>query len=241
MFFFTLNKIYPPLLKIEFEKFYKNYKHALIEARRNIEDVELIAVSKKLIDPNQLYKLSKDLEKSLQEIEKKWTALKNEHVNIRDTSSDTLSKKISQIISNCDVIHTVDREKVVKIISEMDATKLLEKKFFIQINTANEVQKAGVKLELADAFIETCKSYKVAVHGLMCLPPANEHPSQHLEEIADVAKNHNLKYLSMGMTNDYDTALKYGATTSIVDFNISNGVNYLVISLFYYPSLIILL
>ena len=202
---------------LQFEKFYKNYKHALIEARRNIEDVELIAVSKKqsIETIQSVINQGQTIfgENQLQEIEKKWTALKNEHVNIKLHFIGAIqSKKISQIISNCDVIHTVDREKVVKIISEMDATKLLEKKFFIQINTANEVQKAGVKLELADAFIETCKSYKVAVHGLMCLPPAKEHPSQHFQTLQAIAKNHNLKYLSMGMSHDYDIALKYGAT-----------------------------
>ena len=74
------------------------------------------------------------------------------------------------------------------------------------------MQKSGVALDQVEALIEKCTNYNIKIDGLMCLPPENETPDKHFEILQSLAKNNHLKYLSMGMTNDYESALKYGAT-----------------------------
>ena len=94
----------------------------------------------------------------------------------------------------------------------MDYSKIKDKTFFIQVNTGSEIQKSGVSLDQVEALIQKCKDYNIKIDGLMCLPPENEAPDKHFAILQSLAKNNHIKYLSMGMTNDYDTALKYGAT-----------------------------
>ena len=94
----------------------------------------------------------------------------------------------------------------------MDISKIQKKEFFIQVNTGNEPQKFGVALNNAENFIQSFKDYKIKVSGLMCLPPENEDPSKHFQILQSLAQNNHIKNLSMGMTNDFHIALKYGST-----------------------------
>ena len=110
------------------------------------------------------------------------------------------------------MIHTIDREKLLPLINQTDQEILKKRSFFVQINTGNEPQKSGVRLDLAEEFLQNCKNNKIEINGLMCLPPIKESPSKHFEILQSLAKNNNIKYLSMGMSDDYDTALKYGST-----------------------------
>ena len=200
-----------------YKDFLKDFEKSLLRNNRAIEEVELIAVSKKKTAEEILPVINLGHrtfgENQLQEVIKKWPSLKSQFDDIRVHYIGSIqSKKVHQIIEQCDVIHTLDREKIIGIISEIDYSKIKDKTFFIQVNTGSEVQKSGVNLDQVEVLIQKCKNYNIKIDGLMCLPPENEIPDKHFEILQSLAKNNHLKYLSMGMTNDYDSALKYGAT-----------------------------
>ena len=200
-----------------YKDFLVDFEKSILSNKRAIEEVELIAVSKRKAEEDILSVINLGHkafgENQIQEVIKKWPNLKNQFHDIKVHFIGSIqSKKIHQIIEQCDVIHTIDREKIIGIISEMDYSKIKDKTFFIQVNTGSEIQKSGVSLDQVEALIQKCKDYKIKIDGLMCLPPENEAPDNHFAVLQSLAKNNHIKYLSMGMTNDYDTALKYGAT-----------------------------
>jgi pyridoxal phosphate enzyme (YggS family) len=200
-----------------YKDFLKDFEKSILRNKRAIEEVNLIAVSKKKSEEEILPVINLGHrifgENQLQEVIKKWPSLKNQFNDIKVHFIGSIqSKKIHQIIEQCDVIHTLDREKIIGIISEMDYSKIKDKTFFIQVNTGGEEQKSGIELNQVELLIQKCKNYNIKIDGLMCLPPENESPDKHFEILQSLAKNNYIKYLSMGMTNDYDSALKYGAT-----------------------------
>ena len=200
-----------------YKDFLVDFEKSILRNKRTIEEVELIAVSKRKAEEDILPVINLGHrtfgENQIQEVLKKWPNLKNQFHDIKVHFIGSIqSKKIHQIIEQCDVIHTIDREKIIGIIAEMDYSKIKDKTFFIQVNTGSEIQKSGVSLDQVEALIQKCKDYKIKIDGLMCLPPENEAPDKHFAILQSLAKNNYIKYLSMGMTNDYDIALKYGAT-----------------------------
>ena len=200
-----------------YKDFLKDFEKSILRNNRFIEDVELIAVSKRKSEEDILPIINlghKNFgENQLQEVIKKWPSLKSQFDDIKVHYIGSIqSKKVHQIIEQCDVIHTLDREKIIGIISEIDYSKIKDKTFFIQVNTGSEVQKSGVSLDQVEVLIQKCRNHNIKIDGLMCLPPENEVPDKHFKILQSLAKNNYIKYLSMGMTNDYDSALKYGAT-----------------------------
>ena len=201
---------------------YKNFLNKLGNslqiASRRIEDIELIAVSKKksIIDIQSVIDEGHLLfgENQIQEIEKKWPELKKSNSNIELHFIGSIqSRKVESIHENCEVIHSLDRMKIVKLFSELETAKSKKRKYFIQINTGNEPQKSGVLLHEAGEFISDCVSnYNLNIIGLMCLPPINEDSREHFIKLRDLAKKFNLNCLSMGMSGDYQIALECGAT-----------------------------
>ena len=201
---------------------YKNFLSSLevylSSANRNSKDIELIADSKKK-SATDIQKVIDEGHQSfgenqIQEIEDKWPDLKkiNSNINLHFIGS-IQSRKVEQIHKNCEVIHSIDRKKIVKKFDELEASGDTKRKYFIQINTGNESQKSGVLLNEADEFISDCKSnYNLNIVGLMCLPPINEDPRTHFLKLADLGKKFDLNYLSMGMSGDYQVALECGAT-----------------------------
>ena len=110
-------------------------------------------------------------ENQIQEIEKKWPDLKkiNSNINLHFIGS-IQSRKVEQIHKHCEVIHSIDRMKIVKKFAELETSGDIKRKYFIQINTGNESQKSGVLFDEADEFISDCKSnYNLNIVGLMCL------------------------------------------------------------------------
>ena len=201
------------------------YKHFLNKlensshiADRRIEDIELIAVSKKKPIPNIQSVIDEGHllfgENQIQEIEKKWPELIKLNSNIEIHFIGSIqSRKVESIHENCEVIHSIDRIKLVKLFSELETAKSIRRKYFIQINTGNEPQKSGVLLHEAEEFISDCISnYNLNIIGLMCLPPINEDSRKHFIKLRDLAKKFNLDCLSMGMSGDYQIALECGAT-----------------------------
>lgn len=123
------------------------------------------------------------------------------------------TNKIRQAIEVCDAIETVDRDKLAQGLAA-ELTKSGKRiDLFIQVNTGEEEQKAGILPREADDFIRRCRAeYKLPVVGLMCIPPAEEHPAPHFALLGEIAKRHGLAQLSMGMSGDYELAIQLGAT-----------------------------
>tara|TARA_A100001035_G_scaffold161656_1_gene127806 strand:- start:54 stop:704 length:651 start_codon:yes stop_codon:yes gene_type:complete len=153
-------------------------------------------------------------ENQIQEIEQKWPALKEEFPNIKLHFIGTIqSRKTERIFELCDEIHSVDRIKIVKQIKELEQKFGIVKTYYIQVNTGDELQKSGVKLNDIDDFIRTVRAeYNFSIDGLMCLPPQNDDPNKHFLSLKSIAESHNIQKLSMGMSADYKEAINCGST-----------------------------
>jgi hypothetical protein len=120
-------------------------------------------------------------------------------------------------------IHTLDSDKLAQIFSKLESNSLTKIKYFIQVNIGNEPQKNGISADKLDQFVKYCiKDLKLNVIGLMCIPPLEINPSKYFIKLADLAKENNLNELSMGMSNDYEYAIKNGATFVRVGSKIFN-------------------
>ena len=201
-----------------YKNFINNLEKTVQLANRNIEEIDLIAVSTKkpaqdiqsVIDEGHM----SFGENQIQEIERKWPDLKKLNSNIQlHFIGNIQSRKVESIHENCEAIHSIDRMKVVKLFAEIEKLNNIRRKYFIQINTGNEPQKSGVMLSEANQFItESIENFNLNIVGLMCIPPIDEDPKTHFLTLADMAKNFNLSSISMGMSNDFETALECGAT-----------------------------
>ena len=124
------------------------------------------------------------------------------------------SNKVKQSLNLFNVIETIDREKIAIEIAKNFNEKTKTKSFYIQVNTGNEPQKSGISPLDADTFIEYCiKDLNLPIVGLMCIPPMSEEPSMHFLLLQKIANRNNLSELSMGMSSDYEDAIKFGATS----------------------------
>mgnify|MGYP001182284596 CR=1 FL=1 len=123
------------------------------------------------------------------------------------------TNKVRQAVALFDVIESVDRPRLARMLAEEMARSGRSLDCFVQVNTGAEPQKAGVLPEEADAFIEACRrDYGLNVTGLMCIPPAEEEPSPHFAFLREIARRHGLPHLSMGMSEDFELAVRFGAT-----------------------------
>ena len=124
------------------------------------------------------------------------------------------TNKVRQALNLFDVIETIDRERIAIEIEKNLNEKTKTKSFYIQVNTGNEPQKSGVDPLEADTFINYCiKDLKLNIVGLMCIPPLSEESSMHFVLLQKIANRNNLRELSMGMSSDYEDAIKFGATS----------------------------
>jgi len=111
-----------------------------------------------------------------------------------------------------DVIHSVDRPKIAQRIASMAQELGRCPGVFLQVNTGEEPQKAGVMPAETDAFVAEARALELPVLGLMCIPPVDEHPSMHFALLAKLAARNGLDGLSMGMSGDFEQAIALGAT-----------------------------
>jgi pyridoxal phosphate enzyme (YggS family) len=110
-------------------------------------------------------------------------------------------------------VHTLDNEKLAQIFSKLEKNSSKKLKYFVQVNIANEPQKNGISINLLKPFVKYCvNDLKLNIIGLMCIPPALGDPTNHFKALAELAKLNHLNELSMGMSNDYEIAIKNGAT-----------------------------
>lgn len=187
------------------------------KAGRPAGSVKLVAVSK--VQPlERVRDVLKDGyrvfgENKVQEAAGKWPALREEFGPVELHLLGPLqSNKTRQAMELFDVIHSVDRPKLAKAIARI-ATEIGKcPQLFIQVNTGNEMQKAGIAPDQIDAFVAECRSLNLPIIGLMCIPPASEDPRIHFQILADMAKRNDLAELSMGMSGDFEEAVASGAT-----------------------------
>jgi uncharacterized pyridoxal phosphate-containing UPF0001 family protein len=113
----------------------------------------------------------------------------------------------------CDVIETVDRPRLAEALAREMARSGRRPPCFIEVNTGEEPQKSGVLPEAADRFIADCRDrFDLPIIGLMCVPPQDEEPSLHFALLREIARRNDLRLLSMGMSADYEAAIRFGAT-----------------------------
>jgi hypothetical protein len=152
-------------------------------------------------------------ENRVREAREKWPLLKQAHPRIRLHLIGSLqTNKVAEAVALFDVIETVDREKLAEQLAKEMEKQNRWPECFVQVNTGEEEQKGGVLPQDADALIARCKELKLPVTGLMCVPPADVPPAPHFALLREIAKRHGLQNLSMGMSGDFETAIKFGAT-----------------------------
>ena len=180
---------------------------------------KLVAVSKKQED----YKIDLALkegqkifgENRLQEAQKRWENRQKIYKDLELRLIGPLqTNKVKQALNLFNIIETIDREKLANEIQSNFHNEVKTSSFYIQINTGNEPQKSGLDPLDADSFIDYCvKDLKLPIVGLMCIPPQNEEGAMHFNLLKKIADRNHLKELSMGMSNDYLEAIKFGATS----------------------------
>jgi hypothetical protein len=191
---------------------------ACADARRDRGEVTLIAVSKtfpaEAIVPVLQARQRAFGENRVQEAKAKWPALRESYP---DTSLHLIgplqSNKAKDAVALFDAIHSVDRDSLCQALAkELPLqNKLIE--LFVQLNTGEESQKAGVAPADADDFIRRCREHHgLMISGLMCIPPVDDAPAPHFALTAKIAKRNGLTKLSMGMSADFATAIQFGAT-----------------------------
>jgi hypothetical protein len=153
-------------------------------------------------------------ENRVQEASQKWRSLILNNSKLRLHLIGKLqSNKAKDAFDIFNYIHTLDNAKLAEIFSNLESTSLKKIKYFIQVNIANEQQKNGISIAETNQFIKYCiQDLKLNIIGLMCIPPIVGDPSQYFKSLAKIAISNNLKELSMGMSNDYECAIKNGAT-----------------------------
>ena len=178
---------------------------------------KLIAVSKQQPDEKILNSLKFGQrvygENKLQDAIKRWGNFIDIYKDIELHYIGHLqTNKVKKALNFFDVIHTLDRESLALEISKHLISTSKTKSFFIQVNTGNEENKSGISLDNFGEFFKFTNSLKIPVKGLMCLPPIDEEPSIHFCLLRELANKFKLNELSMGMSSDFEKAIKFGAT-----------------------------
>ena len=153
-------------------------------------------------------------ENKVQEAEKKWLDVKKSTSDLKLHMIGRLqSNKAKKAVEIFDYIHSLDSEKLAKELSKRQIEKGRNLKYFIQINLGSEEQKGGVELSNLKSFNEYCvKELNLLILGLMAIPPNDNEPEKHFKRISDLNKKFEYQQLSIGMSNDYLQAIKYGAS-----------------------------
>ncbi|HRJ60221.1 MAG TPA: YggS family pyridoxal phosphate-dependent enzyme [Azospirillaceae bacterium] len=153
-------------------------------------------------------------ENKVQEAKAKFAGLRAEFPDLRLHLVGPLqTNKVKDAVATFDVIESLDRPKLAQALADEMAAANRRPELLVQVNTGEEPQKAGVPPLEADAFIEDCVTrLGLPVVGLMCVPPVDDEPAMHFALLREIAKRHGLARLSMGMSGDFPTAIRFGAT-----------------------------
>lgn len=184
---------------------------------RDSRDISLIAVSK--VQPNErvhavLQTGHKTFgENRVQEAMGKWPGFQQEFGDLDLHLIGPLqTNKARQAVELFDTIHSVDRPKLATTLARLAQERGASPDIFIQVNTGEEDQKAGILPAETDGFIAQCRALDLPVKGLMCIPPVEEEASLHFALLAKMAERNGLTGLSMGMSADFEKAIQFGAT-----------------------------
>lgn len=150
-------------------------------------------------------------ENRVQEAQARWGELGRDGVELR-LIGPLQTNKARDAVQLFDVIETLDRERLAVALAEAQRATGRPIRVLVQVNTGAEPQKAGVLPRQADALIATARDLGLRVEGLMCIPPVDEGPGPHFALLARIAARNGLSELSMGMSDDFETAVRFGAT-----------------------------
>jgi pyridoxal phosphate enzyme (YggS family) len=191
---------------------------ACADAKRERASVTLIAVSK-TFDAGAITPVIENGqrvfgENRVQEAKSKWPALTAAYGGLTLHLIGPLqSNKAKEAVALFDAIHSIDRPSICEALAREFASQERRPQLFVQLNTGEEPQKAGVAPSEADSFIASCREkYQLPISGLMCIPPLNDPPAPHFALTAKIAARNGLKNLSMGMSADFAIAIALGAT-----------------------------
>ena len=152
-------------------------------------------------------------ENRVQEAKGKWPALKQDFPGVELHLIGPLqTNKAREAVELFDAIHTLDRAKLADVLKSESERAGRAPTLFIQVNTGEEPQKAGVAPHELETLVFHCRAIGLPVHGLMCIPPVEENPGPHFALLAKLASEHSLRLLSMGMSGDFEIAIRFGAT-----------------------------
>ncbi len=188
------------------------------DAGRPRNAVQLIAVSKTFdadaIEPVLAAGQAAFGENRVQEAKVKWPALMATHPGVELHLIGPLqSNKAKEAVALFHAIHSVDRPSICEALAKEIEKQGRAPTLFVQLNTGEEPQKAGIAPSDADAFLAACsKTYGLTIAGLMCIPPVEDAPAPHFALTAKIAARNGLKLLSMGMSADFSEAILMGAT-----------------------------
>jgi hypothetical protein len=153
-------------------------------------------------------------ENKVQEAVHKWSdIIKNNYdINLHLVGS-LQSNKAKDAFKIFNYIHSLDTEKLARIFSDLEKNNSKKIKYFIQVNIGNEIQKNGINISLVSDFVQYCqKDLKLNILGLMCIPPFNDSPDAYFLKLKKLNEDNYLKDLSMGMSDDFEVAIKLGST-----------------------------
>lgn len=189
------------------------------KAKRPAGSVTLVAVSKtfeaEAIRPVLQAGQRVFGENRVQESQSKWPELKREYPDLELHLIGPLqSNKAADAVALFDVIETVDREKIARVLADEMRRQGRTLRVYVQVNTGLEPQKAGIAPKETSNFVTLCREeLGLTVEGLMCIPPAEENPGPHFALLAKLAEECGVDKLSMGMSGDFETAIPFGATS----------------------------
>ena len=194
----------------------QNYEN--IKSLINNSNVKIVAVSKTFtyehIKPLVDYGHVHFGENKVQEAQSKWEDIKKEKLDIKLHMIGKLqSNKAKEAVKLFDYIHSVDNPKLAGLLSKYENNINKKLNYFIQVNIGNEPQKSGIAIKSLDEFFYYCtKELQLNVIGLMAIPPNNDKEKLYFKSLMELNKLLNLKETSMGMSNDFQEALKYETT-----------------------------
>jgi pyridoxal phosphate enzyme (YggS family) len=196
----------------------QHIESAARNAGRTVEDVNLIAVSKTHDSGRIIPALDAGHrvfgENRVQEATEKWPALRESYDSVELHLIGPLqTNKAKSAIALFDVIQTVDRPKLARVLADEMARSGLQRECYVEVNIGEEPQKAGILPKEADTFILECREqYQLPIRGVMCIPPFDQEPAPYFALLAKIAERNELPAISMGMSGDYEVAVAFGAT-----------------------------
>ena len=201
-----------------FTRIRQNIDKVVDESDRSPNEITLIAVSKQQqedrVDASLALGHRVFGENRVQEAQKRWSIRKCDYPDLRLHLIGPLqSNKAADAVRLFDVIHTIDRPKIAIAIAKEAAEQNKYIQCFIQVNTGDEPQKSGISPCDLSSFVDFCREeVGLPITGLMCIPPVDEEAAIHFGFLNTLASRNNLTGLSMGMSSDYEEAIRFGAT-----------------------------